>query len=223
MSEPVPHSPSTLEGRGQFVPGYGAMLQMCAQLIAERAGDDASILILGAGGGLELESFHARRPRWKFCAIDPTPNMLAEARERAKACGAWDQVNWVDGTIEDAPEELHDGATCLLTLHFVPPPEKLATLQRLRARLKKGAPLLLVELCANKNAPDYERLLGRYHRFATDSEAPPALVDYVVGRVKTVLHTQSSERNETLLAEAGFTDVGLFFAALAWRGWVAYA
>lgn len=223
MSEPVPHSPSTLEGRGQFVPGYAAMLQMCAQLIAERAGDNASILILGAGGGLELESFHARWPRWKFCAIDPTPNMLDEARERARACGALDLVDWVEGTIEDAPEKLYDGATCLLTLHFIPADEKLATLRHLRARLKKGAPFLLVDLCANKNAADYERRLGRYHRFATDSEAPAALVDYVVGRVRTVLHTQSSERNESLLAEAGFTDVGLFFAALSWRGWVAYA
>jgi tRNA (cmo5U34)-methyltransferase len=223
MSEPVPHSPSTLEGRAQFVPGYSAMLQMCAQLIAERAGDRADVLILGAGGGLELEVFHGRWPRWRFCAVDPTPNMLAEARERAKACGALDQVDWIDGTIGDVPEKLYDGATCLLTLHFIPTHEKLATLQNLRARLKQGAPFLLVDLCAPKNAPDYERRLSRYHRFATDSAAPSDLADYVVGRVRTVLQTQSPEFNEALLAEAGFIDVELFYAGHSWRGWVAYA
>lgn len=223
MSEPVPHSPSTLDGRAQFVPGYAPMLQMCAQLIAERAGEQADVLILGAGGGLELQVFHACWPRWRFCAVDPTPNMLAEARERAAACGALDQVEWIEGAIEDAPNKMFDAATCLLTLHFIGEHEKATTLRGVRMRLKPGAPFLLVDLCADKTAPDYERRLSRYHRFATDSAAPADLVDYVVGRVRTVLQTRSAARNEAALLEAGFSGAELFFAGLSWRGWVACA
>ena len=31
------------------------------------------------------------------------------------------------------------------------------------------------------------------------------------------------EQDETILRNAGFSDVALFYAAFTWRGWVAYA
>ena len=45
------------EGPGQFVPGYEVMQRMAAQLLAERVPADGEVLVLGAGGGLELEAF----------------------------------------------------------------------------------------------------------------------------------------------------------------------
>ncbi|WP_434803260.1 class I SAM-dependent methyltransferase [Paracidovorax avenae] len=48
-----------------------------------------------------------------------------------------------EGYIDSAPEGPFDGATCLLTLHFLPTAERLRTLQQLRARLKPGAPLVV--------------------------------------------------------------------------------
>jgi tRNA (cmo5U34)-methyltransferase len=220
----VSHTPSDLQGRAQFVPGYPTMLQMSAQLLAEAFGERGSVLVLGAGGGLELEAFATRWPDWRYCAVDPDTTMLQTARERVQACGALDRVAWVEGTIFEAPQHKHDGATCLLTLHFVADDgEKLRTLQGMHDRLRPGGPLVLVDLCADKGAVDYQRRLDRYQRFALESGAPAAQAASTTERVRTVIHSVSAARNEALLHQAGFTGVDLFYAGLSWRGWVAYA
>lgn len=219
----VNHTPPDLAGRERFAPSYGVMLQMCGQLIAESIGEDGAVLVVGAGGGLELEALARRASRWKFCAIDPASNMLEQAREKARACGAFDRTVWVDGYVTHAPKVKYDAATCLLTLHFVPESEKLGTLIGIRSRLKPGAPFLLVDLCMDKQAANYERNLSRYAQFALDCGASPAEVDTVRERLRNVLQTVSDRRNVALLAEAGFGSAEIFYAAHAWRGWVAYA
>ena len=45
------------EGAMRNVPGYQAMQRMTTVLLAERVPHDARVLILGAGGGLELNVF----------------------------------------------------------------------------------------------------------------------------------------------------------------------
>ncbi|WP_438590914.1 hypothetical protein, partial [Klebsiella aerogenes] len=36
-------------------------------------------------------------------------------------------------------------------------------------------------------------------------------------------HILTPEEDEAILREAGFSDIGLFYAAFSFRGWVAYA
>ncbi|HYE42781.1 MAG TPA: methyltransferase, partial [Caulobacteraceae bacterium] len=60
------------EGPSQFVPGYDVMQRMAAQLLSERAGRQAEILVLGAGGGLELEAFSRIQPGWRYVGVDPS-------------------------------------------------------------------------------------------------------------------------------------------------------
>jgi len=45
------------EGPPRFVPGFADLHRMAALLLAERAPEDARVLVLGAGGGLELKAF----------------------------------------------------------------------------------------------------------------------------------------------------------------------
>ena len=45
------------EGPPRMVPGFADMQRMCLLLLAEKAPDDARVLVLGAGGGLELKVF----------------------------------------------------------------------------------------------------------------------------------------------------------------------
>jgi tRNA (cmo5U34)-methyltransferase len=224
MNMTTSHIPSDLETRGRFVPGYAVMLQMAAQLTEERIGLQGTVLILGAGGGLEIEAFSARAPAWTFLAVDPDRTMLEAARERARICGTAERVTWIDGYIFDAPATLCDAAVCLLTLHFVPGEEaKLDTLKALRARLKPDAPLVLVDLCMDKRARDYDLRLSRYERFAIDSGAEPNQAASTRERVRNVIDTLSPSVEENLVRKAGFEAVDLFYAGLSWRGWLAYA
>ncbi len=226
MSQPTTtsHAPSELIGRKRFVPGYDVMLQMAGQLVAEAIGESGAILVLGAGGGLEIEAFAARAPAWKFCAIDPDVAMLEAARDRVRACGAMDRVTWVEGFVFDAPPDQCEAAVCLLTLHFIADDgEKLKTLEAVRARLRPRAPFILVDLCMDKNAPDHQLRLARYRRFARESGAPAEQAEATTARVRDIINTVSVDRDEHLLKQGGFKDVDLFFAGLSWRGWVSYA
>jgi hypothetical protein len=71
----------------RFVPLYRDVHRMAAVLIDEHAPQDARVLVLGAGGGLETRSFAQTRPGWSFDAVDPAAAMLgrrtaAEVRRR---------------------------------------------------------------------------------------------------------------------------------------------
>jgi len=224
MNTAIAHTPSDMAARARFVPGYGTILQMSTQLIAEHVGGPGLVLVLGAGGGLELEAFAARMPGWTYLAVDPDRTMLEAARERARGCGAAERISWVEGRIFDAPPARCDAATCLLTLHFIVGEQaKLETLRALRARLRPGAPFVLVDLCMDRDAQDYGLQLDRYERFALDSGADPELAVSTRARVRDVIDTLPPLREQALLGEAGFGDIDLFYAGLSWRGWVAHA
>jgi tRNA (cmo5U34)-methyltransferase len=226
MSDPYFDDPELVKRRAQsleqFVPGYRVMQRMAAQLLAEQAGRDAEILVLGAGGGLELETFAGLEPRWRFTGVDPAPEMIKAARFVVDAAGAGERVSLIEGLIDDAPDRPFDGATCLLTLHFVPDDGgKLETLQLIRQRLKPGAAFVLVDLCIG--GPDADRLRDRYATSALMAGAEAGDVASTKARLVEMLHTVSPSRDEALLAEAGFKDIDLFYAALSWRGWAARA
>ena len=220
----ITHTPSDLAGRVRFMPGYPVMLQMCGQLIHEATADEGSVLVVGAGGGLEIEALSQRAPAWRFCGVDPTPNMIADARARVRACGADARVTRVEGYVHDAPLTKHDAATCLLTLHFVPDDgQKLHTLRAIRERLKPGAPFVLVDCCLDKGASNFAERLERYCQFALDSGAPAEQLDVARDRMTNVGQTVSAAREAELLREAGFSGIELFYAGHSWRGWVSYA
>lgn len=210
------------DGPGRFVPGYAVMQRMATQRLAERAGEQASILVLGAGGGLEIRAMAELQPGWRFAGVDPSAEMIEMGREVCALSA--ERIDWTQGYIPEAPDGPFDGATCLLTLHFVADDgAKLEALRAIRARLKPGAALALTDLCLDKAAPDYDARRDRYARFALESGADPEDVAATRTRLKEVLHTVSPERDEALLTEAGFTDIDLFYAGHAWRGWIATA
>ncbi|MEM7048868.1 MAG: methyltransferase [Acidobacteriota bacterium] len=213
------------DGPAQFVPGYHFMHQMAVQLIAESVSDEAAeLLVLGAGGGLEIARFGSAKPHWQFTGVDPSPEMLNQARGTVREAGVEGRVTWVQGYVADAPMRPFDAATCLLTLHFMEDNgEKLDALVNIKARLKKGAPLILVDLCLDQSADDFDLHRDRYARFALDSGAAEELVEQTRGRLKDVLATVSAERNVALLRESGFSGIELFYAGLSWRGWIAFA
>lgn len=211
-------------GPGHFVPGYEPMQRMAAQLLAERAGETARILVLGAGGGLETAAFARMHPGWSFVAVDPAEAMIEQGKRTLEAAGGADRVEWVQGYVDDAPAGPFDGASCLLTLHFASDDgEKLRTLRGIRTRLQPQRRLALVDLCIDMRGPDRELALERYVQFALGSGADHDDVMRTRERLISVLQLVSPERNEGLLVEAGFQKPELFYAGHAWRGWIAEA
>jgi hypothetical protein len=53
----------------RLVPGLGDLHRMTGLLLAERAPADARVLVLGAGGGMELRALAEMQPAWRFASI----------------------------------------------------------------------------------------------------------------------------------------------------------
>ena len=75
------------EGPPRFVPGYFDLHRMSGVLLAERAPENARVLVLGAGGGLELKAFATAQPGWTFDGVDPRRRDAETRRAHAGAAG----------------------------------------------------------------------------------------------------------------------------------------
>lgn len=209
------------EGPRRFVPGLDALHRMTAILLAERAPADARILVVGAGGGLEMKAMAQAARGWRFVGVDPAREMLALAERTLD--GMADRAEMVCGYIDDAPEGPFDAATCLLTLHFLDADERLRTAGEIRRRLKPGAPFVAAHSSFPQGAPERAIWLSRYAAFAAASGEDPDAAEQARAAVARNLALLDPADDARILRDAGFADVSLFYAAFTWRGWVGYA
>ena len=201
------------EGPVRQVPGFHAMQRMAALLLAERVPDDGRVLVLGAGGGLELKVFAQAQPGWRFVGVDPSAEMLTLAQATLGALAS--HVDLVEGYVDAAPDGPFDGAACLLTLHFLAAEERLRTLDALRRRLKPGAPLVVAHH-SFAQGDDKARWVRRYAAFAGTS------AERAMAGIGTKLPVLDPDDDVALLKAAGFEAVELFYAAFTFKGWVAW-
>lgn len=211
------------EGPVRLVPGFLALQQMTRLLLAERLRDDGDVLVLGAGGGLELLALARMQPEWSFVGVDPSANMLALA-ERTLG-DHMERVELVEGFIDAAPSGPFDAAACLLTLHFMDEPERRRTVRQIHRRLKPGAPFVTAHGSFPQQDACRTAWLNRYVAYAVASGGDPAQAKSARDAIEassnvTMLDPETDER---ILRECGFPDAELFVAAFTWRGWIGHA
>lgn len=213
-----PADRSYLEGPPQQVPGFSSLHRMATMLLAERVPQDGRVLVLGAGGGLELRAFAQAQPGWQFAGVDPDAGMLGLAAGVSKPHSA--RISLHEGDTDAAPPGPFDGAASLLTFHFIPHAKRVETLQGLRQRLAQGAPLILAHISFPQAEPERSRWISRHVAFGG---TPAENVESAEHAIRTRLSILDPGEEEAQLRSSGFTDVSLFYAGLSFRGWVAYA
>ncbi len=209
------------ETAARMVPGHATLFRMVEVVLAERMSEQSKLLVVGAGGGLEIESLARAREAWSFFGVDPSPSMLEMAERVTAPTGA--RVELARGSVEVAPLGPFDGATCVLTLHFVELDARQELLRGVHERLRPGAPFVVVHLSLPDTPEARVRGLERYAAFAAASGVDPQRARAASKAVADRLTVLSPERDVAMLEAAGFGSVELFYAGLAFRGWVAYA
>ena len=212
------HARTYAEGPPRQVPGFAGLHRMSSMLLAERVPLQGRLLVLGAGGGLELKSFADDHAGWTFDGVDPSADMLRVAEQNVELHSA--RVRLHEGFIDSAPMGPFDGAACLLTLHFVPREQRLDTLCQIQRRLAPGAPFVVAHISFPQTEPERSLWIARHVAFAGIN---PANEERAKRAIATKLTILSPEEDEALLRGAGFSNVSLFYAGLSFRGWVAYA
>lgn len=210
------------KGPPLFIPGYASSHFMAATVLADRIKRDADILVIGAGGGVEISAFARWEPGWRFVAVDPARSMLDLVRARIERDNSGTRVECVEGLSTDAPAGLFDAATAFLCLNFAPDDgTRLTQLRAIHDRLKPGAPFLMIHPATQ--TATRERDLHRYVRHAELAGAEAEVIERAQAMLTEHLHILTSTREEELLREAGFHVDGLFFKGLWVHGWEATA
>ncbi len=163
------------DGPPRLVPGYAGLIRMTTMLLAERVPADGRVLVLGAGGGLELKAFADAHPGWSFDGVDPSADMLRLAERTVGPHAA--RIRLHQGFIGCAPEGPFDGATAILTFHFIPRDERLATLTAIRRRLKPGAPLVVAHVSVPDAEPQRSAWLARHAAFGAPEGTDARQID----------------------------------------------
>jgi len=206
------------EGPPRIVPGYHGLQRMAMLLMAERVPQEARVLVLGAGGGLEMRAFAEAQPGWTFEGVDPSAEMLKLAERTLGPLAPRTRLH--QGYIDDAPEGPFDAAACLMTLHFVALKDRLQTITEIHRRLKPGSPFVVAHFSFPQGEGERSLWLSRYAAFSGIDPDKAASARAAIDAQLTIL---TPEQDEAILREAGFSNVTLFYAAFTFRGWVAYA
>jgi tRNA (cmo5U34)-methyltransferase len=206
----------------RVIPGYEDAFVAILSLLEELLPQQASLLVVGAGTGMEISSFAPKHQNWFFTAVDPIPEMVRATMTVAEALGVASRVTPFTGTVDLLPETPHfDGATVINVLHFLPDDgSKAGLLRSVASRLRPGSPLILFDLHGEPGSADYTRMRAVWRRFQSHRGLDePAVADFNA-RLDSGMHFVGSGRMRTIWEGAGLVWEVMFWKTLLYGGWL---
>ncbi len=196
--------------------GYELLFTLTYCFLRALGQPDLDLLVVGAGGGMEIERFLPDNPGWRLVGVDPSLDMLALARATAARLGVEERVEFMQGAVDGLPAERRfDAATCLFVLHFLPDDAKLALLREIARRLRPQAPLLVVSGARVHEGDLREDLLAAWQQHGTLMGLP---AERMRGIIQQLVAQQEGATTEgeyvRLLHEAGFERVAPYLSVM---------
>ena len=208
----------------QFCAAYEPIFAMSYSFLRSLLADDADLLVVGAGTGMEICTFGQKSPHWQITGVDPSAEMLAIATNKIANCQLANSVTLFNGYTHDLPESReYDGATCILVMHFLPDDgSKLLLLNSISQHLKSGAPLILVDGFGDRGSREFELAVAAWKTFVKAGGVDSGVVeDGFRGQILKRIQFVPEARIVSLLAEAGFGEPFRFYTSFLYGGWVA--
>lgn len=163
---------------------------LTAMHLAAQPGD--TIVDVGCGTGSFALLLHRIEPGARVIGVDPDPEILAIARQKAEVAGA--TIDWRHGMGDALPEVVGTGTAdrivSSLVLHQCPMPVKRAILASMFAALRPGGKLVIADFGLQRTWA--MRLAFRFVQMADGHEDTQPNADGIL---------------PALIAEAGFSDV----------------
>lgn len=206
------------------VPGVGGLYALLRAAIEKQLPKGGHLLIVGAGGGREIEELAESKKTYRVTAVDPSADNLEGAKHIAEKSCMMDRVRFVQGRVEDlaAVEHAFDAASSLLVMHGLPDDgSKLSYLKAIHSRLAPGAALVHADVCVETTA-EFDAMVPLYQHHAARQGIDPELAA-IDPRVIPSLPIINGARTKDLFEEAGFSHAQEVFRSLWYRCWVSTA
>jgi tRNA (cmo5U34)-methyltransferase len=206
----------------RVIPGYEDAFVAILGLLEERLPEVASLLVVGAGTGMEIRSFAPRHERWSFTAVDPIPQMIHATMTAATALGVASRVSQFTGTVEQLPNgSLFDAATIINVLHFLPDDgSKTSLLRSVALRLAPGSPVVLFDLHGEPGTAEYSGMRAAWRRFQALRGLDHQAVSDFNARLDTGMHFVGADRLARIWEESGLVAEVTFWKTLLYGGWL---
>ena len=199
-----------------WIPNYSYFMEKLPKLLSDT--DNKDLLVVGCGTGNEIVQFAKADQDWKITGVDPSPEMINQAKERL---AKHENIELIKGLVSDLSQDRKYGAvTLLLVLHFLEDNgEKLNLLRQIAQRLKTEAPLVMLDITGDQkqmktNLKVLKQLLGD----GLDGEQ----IESRLQRIENDLHYVPEERLMELCQEAGFERPVRFFQTSIYMGWITW-
>lgn len=193
-------------------------LQLVTRLALTELPEQAHVLIVGAGTGLELLYLAKAFPSWHFTAVEPSEPMLNHCKARCEAAGIGSRCSFhhgTTGTLED--QGPFDGATALLVSQFLVDPEaRTGFFREIAQRLKPGAPLVSADL----SHPPGDELTELWRRAWIYNDTTAENVERMLQSIGQHVAVAPPEVVEAHLTAAGFSAPTRCFQTLWIHGWM---
>jgi tRNA (cmo5U34)-methyltransferase len=197
-----------------WIPNYNFFLDRLPRLVRETANKD--LLVVGCGTGNEIARFVDAPEDWQITGVDPSPEMVNQAREKLQS---YANVTLIDGVVADLdPKRTYGAATLVLVLHFLKDNgDKLSLLRAIAERLEPGAPFIVLDITGDeKQIQANLKVLKHFLHEGLDEHE----IENRLTRIDNELHHVSEERFAELCVEAGFETPLRFFQSTIYMGWL---
>ncbi|MEM9821106.1 MAG: class I SAM-dependent methyltransferase [Bacteroidota bacterium] len=200
-----------------WIPAYDSLLHSLPDLLSSKmSADENKVLVAGCGTGKELLPLAKMKQHWHFTGVDPSPEMLEQAREKL---ASFSNVKLLEAYVSDLPQsDVFQAATLLLVSHFLPDDgTKLTLLQDISERLSSGAPFVMAGIFGSSQEVQLNlQVLRTLLPPDLDPERVNERIDHIYNNIQYV----SENRLTELLVEAGFVPPIRFFQMAIWGGWI---
>jgi tRNA (cmo5U34)-methyltransferase len=203
----------------KLVPGYELLHQLTAAQLMTLLPDDSTILIVGAGTGMDIIQLARINESWHFIAQDISTDMLNIAKAQFTDHGLLARVTFHHGALSKLDTPV-DAAVCLLVMHFLlDNGDKSALLQSIRDNLVSSGALFIADLVAPETKFEREAQLAMCRTLGLTKIGEQRMRHNLCHEFFPLDRIRFTE----LLEKSGFSHPNHYFKALGFSGVVCHA
>ncbi len=208
------------------IPGYGTMRDSVVRVAKNFFSPEKQnqyLLDLGCSRGDTIyEILDAVEPKSEIVCVgvDSSQSMIATAQ---KLFEGWSNVDFVQSDLVDI--EIFPGKytviTCVLTAQFIPLDARQMFYEEVHKGLSADGVFIIVEKVLGETPYSQSLLVDIYHNFKREKGYTDEQIEDKRKSLQGVLVPLRASENESMLKDAGFTNVQRFWQCLNFVGWMA--